>query len=343
MNLQSLLNRLRFGSSEQQIFLSRLTAMNGAGIPLRSAFETFSRFPSTPEEEQIARLSLHNIGQGSPFAHRYDRMGWFPRHIARLLEAGEESKALGQSLQVALDFYRPQASAWRTVLLPNLRWPLTVAIALVICIFLYLQQDLFLQVLGSELSTSQETVFAIGKFLVQYGMLAALVAAVVIAAFVFLLRTGTGLYRDALDRFPVFIDYRRAFTAQLLPMMVGFMQGGMAPLETMDTLLTLHRRGYGHYRLREIRAAIAGGMDLAEALGRTLLEARHRALLQSLAPVYPGRAYRAISELAKMVRTDVEARYKVFGQRLALVCLALILGLVYGILDVIYTAPANIT
>ncbi len=343
MNLQTTLNRIRFSSDEQQIFLSRLAAMNEAGIPLRSVFETFSRFPSTPEEEQIAQLSLHNIGQGSPFAHHYDRMGWFPRHIALLLEAGEESKALEQSLQVAVDCYRPQSSALRTVLLPNLRWPLTVAIACTICAFLYLQQDLFLQVLGSELSISQETIFVIGGFLVQHGTHAALAATAGIVALLFLLRTGTGLYRDALDRLPIFAGYRRAFTARLLPMMVGFMQAGMAPLETMDTLLTLHSRGYDHHRLREIRSAIASGMDLAEALGRTLLESRHRAVLQSLIPAYPGRTHRSISELAKIVQTDLEARYKAFGQRLALVCLALILGLVYGILDVIYTAPASIT
>ena len=343
MNLRAILNRMQFGSSEQQVFLARLAAMNAAGIPLRSVFETFSRFPSTPRERHIAQLSLHNIGQGSPFAHRYGRMGWFPHRVAMLLEAGEENKALGRSLQVALDCYRPQVSAWRAIFLPNLRWPLTVAIACAICTFLYLQQDLFLQVLGSELSIGQQAVFAIGRFLVLHGAAVASGLLMAAAVLVFLLRAGTGLYRDALDRLPLFAAYRRAFAAELLPMMAGFMQAGMAPLAAVDTLLIMYGRGYRHHRLHELRSAIAGGMDLTEALGRTALEARHRAVLQSLTPAYPGRMHRALSELAAIVRTDLEARYRALGQRLALVCLILILGLVYGILDVIYISPSSVT
>ncbi len=335
-----LINLTGFGIVEQQALLSRLAGMLQAGIPLRTAFETLGRFPGGTAEGRIVRHSLHNIGHGHPFAKGYAERGWFRERMAELLVAGEENNCLVRSLQLCRQGVGREDSVWHVILWNNLRWPLSAAICCIVAVFLYLQRDLFLQVLGESESPGQRLVFAVGGTLVEHGVILALVAAALFGLLSHQLRNATGAYREWLDRWPLFRDYRLAFVSRLVPEMVSFMDVGMASLEAVGVLLRLHRGRYRQHILLELRSAVIAGMEPMDAIARLLLEKRHRAVLMSLAAAHPGHAERSLEELGNILHADRQLRYRALGRRLSFVSMLFLLLLSYGILDVIYASPA---
>lgn len=341
MKLRRWLNRALFNADEQRMFLLRLHALLKSELPVRSVFENIRRFSTAPIERKIASHSLRNISLGQPFASGYAEHGWFAPNLSALLIAGEENRCLPDTLQRALQNDSNGISAWRLIALGNLRWMVGVALAMATCVFLHLQQDLFIQVAGPPQNFAQRAVFALGSFVAHYGAAFAALALVFGFAMSFVLRSRFA-WRERLDGLWLFSHYRRAFAAQLLPQMAGLMGAGLGAVDAMNALAPIHDSAYRLERLRAMRVAVASGLALDEALGRFLLQPRHAAVLQALSAAHPGRAQRALEQLEPIVLRDMEADYKTVARRLGFSCMVALLLLAYGVLEVIYAAPVNL-
>ena len=338
--LAPVVGRLAFGRVEQAAFLDRLASLTGGDLPLRSALELLLGHPQSGIERELARRALHNISCGLPFATGYREIGGFPRDTVALLIAGEERQGAGDLLQLALRGYRDRDdSPWRLIVLGNLRWLLTLSVVSFIAVFLYRQRTLFNSVLGDELTEGRRLVFAVGGFLHQHGLAAVLAAAGLALGLALLLRRETGPLRDRLDQWPPFSDYRFYFSSRLVPQFACLSAIGLPPLEAINTLLRVYSGRYERHRLHTVRTAIAGGAELAEAFGQSLLDRSHRSTLRVLCDAWPGQTSRSFERLADIVQRDFRARCQRHARFLCGLCIALSALLGYGIIDTIYAAP----
>ncbi len=336
----TVLDRWSFGRVEQTDFLGRLASLTSSGLPLRSALELLNGHPQSVVEQELARHSLQNLSRGLPFAVGYREIGGFPQDTVALLVAGEERQGIDSLLQLALRGYRSHDdSPWSLIVLGNLRWLLTLGVVSFIAVFLYRQRALFNSVLGSEMSEGRRIVFAVGKLLHEHGLVVALMGVSLLLALAWLLRHETGPLRDRLDQWPLFSDYRFYFSSRLVPQFASLSAVGLTPLETINTLLRVYSGRYERHRLHAVRTAIAGGTDLAEAFGQSLLSRPHRSTLGVLCAVWPGQASQSFKQLATIVQKDFRAHCQRHSRRFCGLCVALSTLLGYGIIDTIYATP----
>ena len=334
------IGRLAFGRVEQAEFLGRLASLAGSGLPLRNALELLAEHPQSAIERELAKRALQNLSRGIPFASGYREIGGFPRDTVALLIAGEERQGADSLLQLALRGYRDREdSPWRLIVISNLRWLLTLGVMSFIAIFLYRQRTLFNSVLGSEPSNGRRIVFAIGGFLDEHGLIAALAAAALALSLILLLRHETGPWRDYLDEWPPFSDYRFYFSSQLVPQFARLAEIGLTPLEAVNTLLQIHSGRYERHRLHAVRTAIAGGAELSEAFGQALLDRPHRSTLGVLCAAWPGKVAHSFTRLADIVQKDFRACCQRRSRLFCGLCIGLSALLSYGIIDTIYAAP----
>ena len=342
MNPRPWLNGILFDANAKRMFLLRLHALLKAELPLRSVFENIRRFSAAPMERKIAAHSLRNISLGQPFALGYDERGWFSANLSALLIAGEENMCLLGSLERALSACEAGLSAFRVIVLDNLRWLIGALVALAACVFLHMQRDLFIQIAGPPQNMTQRWVFAVGEFIALHGANFALVALSMSVTLWFALRSLCGSWREMLDHSGIFRHYRRAFVADLLPQMAGFMATGLGAVDALSALARIHTTPYRCQRLRAIRLEVASGTALDDALGQFLIEERHMAVLKALVAANPGRIHRALEELAPIVARDIESAYRSAARRCGLCCMVILMLAAYGVLEVIYATPVNL-
>ncbi len=338
--LGSTFGRLAFGRLEQAEFLSRLASLTGSGLPLRNSLELLAGHPLSGIERELARRSLQNLSRGVPFASGYREIGGFPQDTVALLIAGEERQEANSLLQLALRGYRDREdSPWRLIVFGNLRWLLTLSVMSFIAVFLYRKRTLFNSMLGSELSDGRRIIFAVGGFLDQHGLSAALVVTGLALALILLLRHEIGPLRDHLDEWPPFSDYRFYLSSQLVPQFARLVEIGLPPLEAVNTLLRIHNGRYKRHRLHAVRTAIAGGAALSEAFGQSLLDRPHHSTLGVLCEAWPGKVSHSFTRLADIVQKDFRARCQRRGRLFCSLCIGLSALLSYGIIDTIYATP----
>lgn len=322
-------------------FLTRISVMNGAGIALRSTFENLASFPSHKTECKLSEHALSNISRGRPFAEGYDLYGWFDRRTTLLLVTGEEHQRLGQTLDTLIQGNRSEISFWRTVVLTNLRWLLSLAVAIAICVVLYTQQDLFLQTLGAPQNILQKAVFGFGMLLWEYGIDFMAVVVVLGIALCYHMYYYIGRSRDKWDQHGIHKLFRKQFVLGLLPEISGLIEMGLSPVESLHICQKVYSATYFRYRLTKLRAAMAAGAELIESFGKHLLDQRYMALAMSLSIAHPGEPHRVLLRLRRIIDADVVANYRVLSRYLSFVLMVLLLGIIYGVLEIIYAKPAN--
>lgn len=340
-SVRAWLNRLEFSGERRLFFLTRISAMNGAGIALRSIFESLVRFPGSAAEKKLSQYSLSNITTGRPFAEGYDKHGWFDTRSTALLVTGEERQCLARTLERLVRDPRTTLSFWRLVFVTNLRWFLSAMIALAICVVLYTQQHLFVQVLGAPQGGGQQMVFGIGLVLWEYGIHLATLVALLAMWFYYRLYHHIGPARDQKDRRGIYRLFRRQFVLRLLPELSNLMNTGLSPVDALELCLTIYTRGYYRYRLTDLSVAMATGGEMIDLLGERLLEQRYAVLAASIAEAYPGEPQRVLSDIHRIMYTDTENQYRALSRRLCFVLMIVLLMIIYGVLDVIYAAPVT--
>jgi type II secretory pathway component PulF len=337
--LRFLKNRLEFDRERQLSFLTRIAAMVGSGIALRSVFENLLRFPANAAERGLSGHALSNISRGLPFAQGCDVMGWFDKRITALLVAGEEHHCLRQTLGGLTHGGPERLSFWRTVLLSNTRWLISLAMALAICTVLYTQQALFVQVLGEPDNLGQSMVFGLGMALWEYGLFLLSCAALLVIAIYYALYHHTGRSRDRQDQYEPYRLFRRQFALRLMPELAGLMEAGLSPVDTVELCARIYPKGYYHYRLKALSRSMASGAELTQSLSACLLERRYTGMARSLSASYPGNPQSALLELHRIMVADASSRYRALSRRLCLVIMLSLLGIIYGVMEVLYAAP----
>ena len=333
------LNSLSFSGREQKMLLDRISALVQTTMPIRNIFELLHKHPGNSAEQQIARLSLDSISDGQHFARHYHSEGWFPVRVAALLVAAEEHNCLPSCLKVIRNSYSDKDRPWLSMLRGNTRWLITVLICSGICVFLSRQRELFEQVIDEENFWAQQLVFGLGEALQKWGLVAIVVAIVLIMVIYWQLRYNCSNYRDKIDRWPLFRDYRQTCARKLIAEMTAFLQTGLGARAALDVMMEIHARGYRHHCLRQLRFGLQGGLEFTDAVSRALLNSRYRSLLGTLIISSPGKADEALLELTGVMTGEAQLHYQKIGYRITGACLIVIFLLTYGILQIIYSTP----
>ena len=336
-----LINRLEFDGERQLFFLTRVSAMSHAGIALRSIFESLARFPSNPVERKLSFHALSNISKGRPFAEGYDIFGWFDKRITALLVAGEEHHCLDETFKALVHRNQDVPSFWKTVVLSNIRWLLGLLVALIICTVLHTQRQLYTQVLGELNHIGQTIVFGIGMVIWEYGFILLFCLLLWSIGVYWALYRHVGNSRDYYDQYGIHRLFRRQFALRLLPEIAGLMRAGLSSVEAVELCRKIYPTGYYHYRLLALSKSIATGTELIEALCKCLLEPRYFGLARSLSAAHPGKPQHVLLALRKIIVADVSGKYRALSRRLSFVAMVSLLGIIYGILEVLYASPAN--
>lgn len=326
-------------SFDYRLFLHELGVLLKAGLPVERALNVLAGI--APNDRHAMRVGqiLERVRAGAPLSQGFAAVvREAPAHISRLLAAGEMSGKLAEII-VRLAQSLDRAKALRDKLISGLTYPAVLVLAMAAVLWVVFATVLprlvpMFQDAGSSLPEATAILLAVDLFLTSYGWLLLVLAAALVALFIYAMREPRS--RLVIDRF--FLSGRLTFdlparyeAARFCRSLQTLLEGGLS----LESALALARGGSSNSwfirNLADAQAGVAEGEHLRTALEKS-------AVLPPLVVEFAavgeetGRVGAMMGEVAAILDHDVETRLDRLSSLVVPVATLVLGALVSGIM-----------
>ncbi|MBX9705582.1 MAG: type II secretion system F family protein [Gammaproteobacteria bacterium] len=281
-DLSNAIEKLTFGTTEQQAFLEDLATLVDDGVPANKAIAVIGRVEKGPKRNVADYIGM-KIAQGKAIA---DGMGgWFSPAVIELVRAGEQGGTLGQNIRMAAESMGKKSETFAS-LASSLTYPLVVLIAG--CgVLIYMNHSVFPQFESikpiADWPSNGQNLVAIANFLQDwwYLVVAGLIGFAVAAGMA--VRNLVGETRAALDKIYGFTIYRQLAAARFMETMGLLIANGVVFKQALK-ILEQQASPYlsWHLMIMELKLSRGRG-NIAEVLDTGLISDEDIVRLKAIA------------------------------------------------------------
>ena len=266
--------RRRLSYDAQAVFCRQLAFVVRAGIPLSGAREFLRTEAEDPEETEIVEQVFRQVESAGSFADALRQTGRFSEYLCSMVQLGEKTGNLEQSLYDLADYFEQRAGIRRKVT-QAFTYPL-ILLAMMLAVILFLIIEVLPQ-FAEILSAAGGTLPAAAAGLLGFGLwvrrgwavlLAVLI--VVAAAVVLALRSGPGrrmIDRLSLTRAGFGSTTRKLSTARFCSAMRMALACGNSFSESVELTAGVIGNSEVRSRLLRLKKLTDDGGDIPRSLG----------------------------------------------------------------------------
>ncbi|NNM58197.1 MAG: hypothetical protein HKM04_00060 [Legionellales bacterium] len=214
-SLSKAVEKLSFGTAEQQAFLEDLATLVDDGVPANKAVEVIGHVETGSKRNVADQISL-KIAQGKGIVDGME--GWFSPAVIELIRAGEQGGTLGSNIRMAAQTMGTKSETFSS-LASSLTYPLVVLIA-GCAVLVYMNHSVFIQFAAitpvSKWPSNGQNLVAMANFIQDWWPLVLGVFGGLVVLIVILIRRLVGDIRMTIDKIFGFNIYRQLAAARFM-------------------------------------------------------------------------------------------------------------------------------
>lgn len=281
-SLSGAIEKLTFGTTEQQAFLEDLATLVDDGVPANKAVEVIGHVETGTKRNVADQISL-KIAQGRGIADGME--GWFSPAVIELVRAGEQGGTLASNIRMSAQTMGTKSETFSS-LATSLTYPLVVLIAG--CgVLVYMNHSVFPQFAAikpiSEWPSNGQTLVAMANFLQNWWSLVLGVLAGLIVLISVVIRRVIGDVRSTIDKIFGFNIYRQLAAARFMETLGLLIANGVVFKKAL-VILEQQASPYitWHLMMMELKLSRGRG-NIAEVLDTGLISSEDIVRLKAIA------------------------------------------------------------
>ena len=340
---------IQFGLTKRIALYRELASLISSGYSQGEAIEVLWRL-NTAEGLELKSLEAHIFGDlrsslrnGLSFCHAIQK--WVPPSEYSMLSA----MAAGDDLAVNLEAFCELLLANReqqSSIIQNLGYPVLLVI-LAYGMLVYFSSTIAVE-LNMIIPVNQWT--GLAKFLYETGLALKFMIPFNIGVLVvvpILIRLSLiywiGPWRNLVDHFPIFWEYRNLTGLMFLRALSCFVASGMTVMETLNQIIP-NANPYLQWRLKAVRMFMLNGDEFGEALRRKSLNWPNGRVALSLCILTQGNDYsKQMKRIAEGMIKTRNARIQKILLTIRVVLFMIVFGMISGMIWSMYDLQSQIT
>lgn len=273
---------MQFDKKKQLAFLEDLTSLIEDGVPVSQAIETILEISSDIQTDVAESVSTA-LGEGKTLADGLQP--WFSTAIVEIVRSSEHGGNLATALRSATNTLSNSSSNAAEVI-NALVYPLViVSLALVLVVFIKSSVlSTFTEIKPmSQWPATGQNLYNFAAFVQTWWWIVLLIAGLLVAGLIYLLKQLTGAARHEIDNWPIISLYRRTQAAELMQTLGLFLSHGIVLKNALE-IIHRHAPPYLAWHLTNMEQRLGDGNEnLADVLDTQLIDKSDLARLKVVA------------------------------------------------------------
>lgn len=270
-SVERFMAKLSFRGQKKTRIMRQLQRLINAGVPLSKTLEMIHQLYSKNGKKPKEPIALmikewqSRLRQGKSLS--FSMRGWITRSEEMIIEAGEQSDQLSQSLEDALKA-NSAGKAIRKAILGGIAYPCVMFLAVVAMIYGFATGIVptFETIVPAEEWTGNAAIMhKIASFVQNWLAVCAMALAGFLISVFITMPVITGPIRPILDKFPPYSIYKITQGASFMISMRGFLAAGVPIPEALRKMMK-DSNPYFKERVSAVLAKVNSGRNLGEAL-----------------------------------------------------------------------------
>ena len=231
---RTIIKKMSFRRKHQVELLEDLFATSGSGVPLIECFELFVK-NYEGAVRQVSTEAWQSLNRGHKMASGLK--GWYPDEVVMPLYIAEEQGILDKTLPRVLGYLQSSA-AGLSLFVAKMLYPAFIFI-IAYTMASTVDQSFYSIIKDTvpihEWPEEGQTIYLFWRFVLEHFVLACLLVLLSVIGVRYALVNFTGSFRDRLDHFPIFKQYRM-MQASIFLQMFGLLIRNVSPLDAIELI-----------------------------------------------------------------------------------------------------------
>lgn len=271
-----LVSKPKIKSKELVFLFYNLSTMIDSGVPIDKAIEISVNQMKTKLAKQVLREILDDIKKGMNLSDAIRKTEAFPRLVAPIISAGEESGNLEKSFGYLSEYYENQSKIG-SKLTSALIYPIIVFIGVIVALYVVSTKVLpnILNIVYQsdvELGITTKSIIFISDFFTEYGILpVALTILVPIILIMILKRLNPGRLDRVFVKMPLVGSFiKQSSSIQFTTTLYILLSSGVTINRSLDICIEVIKNKYIKEQLDNVKRGVMRGESLSENLSEDL-------------------------------------------------------------------------